>query len=101
MSAVKHTPGPWRVASPSLYAGSEINIDAGERGYIACCGHRGDEEAEANALRIVRCVNAHDELVAAAKRALAVLKAQGESVRRGNVLDALENAIAKAGGTPS
>jgi len=46
--------------------------------------------------RIVSAWNSHDDLLKAAKRALTVLKAQGESVRSGNVLGALEAAITKA-----
>lgn len=43
------TPGPWRVAPAHDYLDGEINVDAGTRAYIACCGHRGDAQAEANA----------------------------------------------------
>ena len=43
--------------------------------------------------------NAASDLLKAAKRAFAVLRAQGESVRPGNVLGALEAAIAKAENT--
>ena len=39
---------------------------------------------------------ASGDLLAAAKRALNTFKAQGESVRPGNVLGALEAAVAKA-----
>lgn len=53
---------------------------------------------EANARRLARCWNCHDELLSAAERAMRVLKAQGESVRTGNVLGALNAAIAKATG---
>ena len=43
-------------------------------------------------------IAASTDLLSAAKRALAVLKAQGESVRPGNALGALEAAIKKATG---
>lgn len=49
------TPGPWRVAPASHYAGSAINVDAGENGlagFICETGHRGDHEAAANAYLI-------------------------------------------------
>lgn len=46
----------------------------------------------------LRIAAAARELLGAAKRALNTLKAQGEGVRPGNVLGALEAAIAKATG---
>jgi len=52
------------------------------------------EEALANA----RLMAAAPAMLAACKRALAVLKAQGESVRPGSVLGALSVAIAQATG---
>jgi len=64
----KHVPTPWRLAPAKDYAGTELNIDAGERGtggFICTAGHRGDEEAEANAALIVEAVNAHEALVSA------------------------------------
>ena len=44
-----HTPGPWRVAPAADYLSSDINVDAGKRGYICLAGVRGDTQAEANA----------------------------------------------------
>ena len=46
---MNHTPGPWRVAPASAYAGADINVDAGTNGFVALCGTRGDAVAEANA----------------------------------------------------
>ena len=54
-------------------------------------------ETQAN----LHLIAAAPDLLAAAKRALAVLKAQGESVRPGNALGSLAAAIAKADGVPS
>lgn len=54
-----HTPGKLRLAPVSYYA-NDINIDAGTSGFICTCGQRGDEEAEANAFRLVAAWNAFD-----------------------------------------
>lgn len=56
-----------------------------------------DDDDMALLKKIVTAHNAHDDLVKAATRALNVIRAQGgESVRPGNVLGALEAALAKA-----
>ena len=55
-----------------------------------------DGDHVASTLSLVSQANAAADLLAAAKRALNTFKAQGESVRPGNVLGALEAAIAKA-----
>lgn len=54
-------------------------------------------EGEANA----RVMTAASLLLKAATRALNVLKAQGNTPQRGDVLDALQTAIAAATGSPS
>jgi hypothetical protein len=89
----KHTLGPWTIR----YGGGTegFTIAGNGRSGIVCecylpCGH--DEFAPANA----RLIAAAPDLLAAAKRALNVLKAQGESVRPGNALGALSAAIDKA-----
>lgn len=60
---VKHTPGPWRVASWE-YAGDDLNVDAKGRGFICLAGKRGDGEAEANA----RLIAAAPELLEGARQ---------------------------------
>jgi len=72
----KYTPGP---------SGESLNVTV----------HRDNHcEAEANA----RLIAAAPDLLKASKRALAVLRATGESIRPGNALGALVAAIAKAEG---
>lgn len=119
MSA-EHTPGPWHIGSehdrPGLmpgegalvteyrYDGGADNAD-GSRGWPYFVGvnetriGRTDHHvaSEIQSLDDARLISAAPDLLKAAKRALAVLKAQGESVRPGNVLGALAEAIAKAG----
>ncbi|MGE0350033.1 hypothetical protein [Hydrogenophaga sp.] len=55
-----HTLGLIRVAPVSVYAGEDINIDAGTAGFICTCGKRGDVEAEENAFRLVAAWNAFE-----------------------------------------
>lgn len=104
----KHTPLPWireqfqdgeLLPDGTGYAGDMIdsneiiNVDSdGAETWVATTsnGH--------NAAFIVRACNSHYQLLKAAQRALNTFKAQGESVRPGNVLDALQSAI--AGATP-
>lgn len=80
---------------------TEINIDARQRGYVAMAGHRGDEQAEANAHRIVACVNACEgladpsvvpELVKAASRVVDVVREYGSY--DGQIADATERLAA-------
>jgi hypothetical protein len=68
MSA-QHTPGPWGTA-PNW-----------PRGMTAVCWHTGTgwqlvatAQTEADAERIVQCVNAHDELVAGLEKAVAEIE---------------------------
>jgi hypothetical protein len=64
MSA-QHTPGPW--VQHALMV-SEAGQPVGRERDICHCGlgmRRDAHESEANAARIVQCVNAHDELLAA------------------------------------
>lgn len=99
---MKHTPTPWlvtqsgacetliraegphgkKIASTFVSSYGGTNRDS----YI-----RGIKTNEANAEHIVKCVNAHDELVAALKEAIIVIKGEGWDVGD------LENALAKAG----
>ena len=108
LSAGKHTPGPW-ASSWVEVRGSLVEPFSGflvwpahQTSIAALMGMTAitspwadgedDEIGEANA----RLIAAAPELLAAARRALNVLKATGESVRPGNALGALEAAIAKA-----
>lgn len=65
----QHTPGPWRTAAWSSHGTTSIlSGGPGLRNtiYVAeCSTSLGSELDEANAAHIVKCVNAHDELVAA------------------------------------
>ena len=82
----KHVPEPWRVAPASDYAdNAQLHVDAGLNGFVGLMGMRGDAAAEANARRIVACVNgcagladpsAVPELLAAARLALQELNDQ-------------------------
>jgi hypothetical protein len=69
----QHTPTPWKVV-PNLYKDFPLRIDGQPTeetpcGFSPCAvfgdGTRNRGVAEANAARIVACVNAHDELVKA------------------------------------
>lgn len=88
---IQHTPTPWK-------------IEIEEEGYISIIGSRVNQvwgnqvaltpmkkEDKSNAEFIVRAVNSHEELLAAAKWALATMKNHSTSVKV-----ALENAIFKA-----
>ncbi|CAM5769967.1 hypothetical protein [Bosea minatitlanensis] len=94
-----HTPGPWRMTLDDFgdYTiqpqHEELAIAAVVNGEMRRMGGVSGEH-EANAHVIV----AAPDLLKAAKRALVTLKAQGESVRPGNVLGALDAAIQKAEG---
>ena len=90
---MSHTPGHWRVAPASLYAGSGINVDAGTAGFIALCGERGDEVAQANAALIA----AAPELLSNLKFAVALLSAMPVIAGTAQV-DAMRAAIKKATG---
>ncbi len=58
------TPGPWEVAKPFHYAGTDLNVHSGPNGtgaYVCSAGQRGDVEAEANS----RLIAAAPDLLAA------------------------------------
>jgi len=95
-NAGAHTPGPWEWDAgiippdgPERYA----DIYADDEIIIASFNDQ-IPEGRANA----RLIAAAPDLLKAAKRALVTLKAQGESIRPGNVLGALEAAIKSATG---
>lgn len=100
------TSGDLRYSGASNYSG--FSIQPADHG-IPTCGAIVEKDGlievdvfnypgqtEAIAKQIVSRWNCHNDLVKAAKRAFVTLKAQGESVRPGNVLGALEAAIRKA-----
>ncbi len=99
MEQVKHTPGKWERSGTTVYALNDsgtnrmtIHVNGGFVG----SGRERTSDGEVEA--VARLAQASPDLYAAARRALAVLKAQGESVRPGSVLGALDAAIAKADG---
>lgn len=88
-SDTKFTPAPWRLVRCAC--GDPVCKRWGTSNGTFYQGI-GYEEADSH------LVAAAPELYAAAKRALAVLKAQGESVRSGSVVGALDIALRKARG---
>ncbi len=68
----KHTPGRWAVSQLQRGIGDSPVVMAPEIGAVAIvfcprtdCGIDTTAEADANAAHIVRCVNAHDQMLAA------------------------------------
>lgn len=102
MKAVtEFAPAPWRVVREDYPAGQDVSFEvlAANGRLVAQTVMReiGKEDrwiAEDEAL--CGLIVAAPDLYAAAKRALAVLKAQGEAVLPGNVLGALDAALKKA-----
>lgn len=102
------TPGPWRMCGG--YTPHFVAIHAGDHGYVVFGMADPDYDREGVPAKSIvapcpetqranaRLISAAPDLYAAAKRALAVLKATGESVRPGNALGALEAALTKAEG---
>jgi hypothetical protein len=89
---MSHTPGKWHYHQYPDVKSASVTADG--IGTIAQVKGRTSEEQAANA----RLIAAAPDLFAAARRALNVFKAQGESVRPGSVLGALDRAIAKVEG---
>jgi len=104
MSAA-HTPTPWELCNDR--DGFWIERQGVQ---IATVSHEkdnaglGDGEGEANARRIVQCVNAHDELVAGARHLIAYEDAMNGDDHIAAMhhyamaVDTLRAALAKAGG---
>jgi hypothetical protein len=95
------TPRPWNwiwVSAPASGGGHLYLIDPDQRKIAALWG--GADEKADNAALIVRAVNAHDDLLLAAKEAAVVLaeaaKAAGADPMKGTVLPRLMAAIRKA-----
>jgi hypothetical protein len=102
MSEAKHTPGEWKAEKGFEGEPDRWCVVTSQGGYVIATIHNGApgdtlETEAANA----RVMAASEKLLAAARRALAVMKATGESVRPGNALGALDNAIRKAEGRAS
>ena len=58
MTAAKHTPGPWYVAAEDLSGGRYYSISSQNCDFFIHDGAHEEENGEANAARIVACVNA-------------------------------------------
>lgn len=67
----QHTPLPWKqhTGNGKTYA----NVRGADDRWVADCGSRSDDIAQANAAFIVRACNCHDDLLAALQNALASL----------------------------
>lgn len=59
----KHTPTPWKVDDINTKGKTRIAYKGFSVAYTDI-SHRTEQEQEANAAHIVKCVNLHDELVA-------------------------------------
>lgn len=92
MSAI-HTSTPWSV---NQWSTDETRLYFGVRGDAGLgCTFRG-ADAEANAAHIVRCVNNHDALVEALRRADAVLFTTSPPPGRVAYFESARDAIAQA-----
>ena len=91
-----HTPGPWRMTKHDALK-NVYHIDAGPKGYervrVAIV-----DTGEANAAYIVRACNAHDELLAIAKRIHGLMQSGDIEGREWSEFIQLSSAIAKAEG---
>jgi hypothetical protein len=82
---MKHTPTPWHVGSkvPNyIYARDGLDI-------IAQCDSANEStraEENANAAHIVRCVNAHDALIAALEGAIIAMERMNDASDEGGLL---------------
>lgn len=91
------TPGPWTFSNGAF---PRIMVKGGDSvAGVHRNGSHAGRFSEAEFIANGNLLAAAPDLLAAARRALAILKATGESVRPGNALGALEAAIAKASPT--
>lgn len=105
MTGTPHTPTPWRLV-PLNKAMSPFIVGDREGGSIADCEPPGpwmiSEEAVANAVFIVRAVNAHDDLVKTLTAAHKMLLRRCSGDVNGGewigLICGIENILAKAGG---
>lgn len=99
------TRGPWKVVHESpndecTFASVQAKGEDGKWLEIAVL--RGEEPyAASKGVANARLIAAAPDLLSAARRALNVLRTQGESVRPGNVLGSLQAALTKAKGGAS
>lgn len=80
-----HTPGPWEVSIAPTEDNGCVIVGPNGRTICECYadGEEQDEEDRCNAQHIVRCVNAHDDLLAALRECMAVVVA-GTQLDRAN-----------------
>jgi hypothetical protein len=98
MSA-QHTPAPWFVfSSGHCIGGPKLDRDPPTAGIaMFSMGARSPEENRANAAYAVKCVNAHDDMLKALRRAvLALAFAAESSPAMRDDYEAVSAAIAKA-----
>jgi len=80
MKTTKHTPTPWTISGnetpviAAMYDGRDAVVA------VTCRDRIELEEAHFNAQHIVKCVNAHDELVAALHASLEQIEAHTEGM---------------------
>ena len=94
----QHTATPWTVENKVnitteagnlvAFAASEMNVAAKDRS--RALGFDKSSEVFANAAHIVKCVNAHDALVAEIKKAVALMQAAGVGYNETGLLSALK-----------
>lgn len=101
MSAAQHTPGPWAWRKADRILGCDARgqhyIHAKDRTIAAML----DSEQEANAQRIVQCVNAHDQLVEALRHTRHHLLDSHWFNEHHYIIRHIDAAIAKATGSSS
>lgn len=90
MSETKHTPGPWRAAHDD----TDVRLLDEEGNWIAECKMWEHDQNVANANHIVRCVNAHDDML----EALEAVQADDTARLSGPVWDKVRAALKKARG---
>ncbi len=101
-SVSKHTPGEWK----AVFYDDAALVISDQHGCICKIEHEGEhtEEHEANAQRIVACVNSHDEMLQAlleAERSLEILsESDSFDIHDKEALNMVSAAIAKATPTP-
>lgn len=109
---MKHTPTPWVLGVPNIPNAEyteHVGISGPDDGFIFAevfnDGLSPKGEVTANAKLIVRAVNSHADLLAAAKRVVDLLDSQylrgnGDGGRVNHAFSQLNSAIAKAEGQP-
>lgn len=97
MDKTAHTPTPWH-AVPDRVLGNSTRIGNGDFGCVADTGgcRPSVAENESNAAHIVRCVNAHDALIADNARLRAALQSLQAAVAKRNYF-AVEGAFEQGG----